>query len=255
MAAAVDHGRMRANAVLIPTYNSAATLRPTLESLLVQDLSSIDAVYLADDASSDATIEIARAVWQSPTPLIVIRQTRNQGERHNVNTAIRGMPSHLAWLHILHSDDLAKPQWLRAMTAQIDRAQPTVASICSAGRSERRWLHQRGRERTDKPAVHVDGSAESVRALKKGCWWHISVRDLAGGISATLATLQKIWRKPATGNGCCAACGAVGELTTSRRPDHARLHGASVSSASFRAPRCNGVAWCHQVIRGLSDDA
>lgn len=231
---------MKPNAVLIPTYNSAATLRPTLESLLAQDLSSIDAVYLADDASSDATIEIARAVWQSPTPLIVISQSRNQGERHNVNTAIRGMPSHLAWIHILHSDDLAKPQWLTAMTAQIDRAQPTVASICSS------WDDlnadgsiKEGENEPDKPAVHVDGSAESVRStLKKGCWWHIS------GCAIRLAAFRNIGdfteNLAQTGDWewllrCLRRGWGIDYIPQTLIMY--RLHGASVSSASFREHR------------------
>jgi len=167
---------MKPHAVLVPTYNSAATLGETLQSLLAQDMSSVDAVYLADDGSADSTLEIARRIWQSDTPLIVLGQQRNQGQWRNVNEAMRQMPGHLEWIHILHSDDLAKSRWLSTMVQQIDRADPTVGTVCSS------WDNLNGdgsivagEDEPARPAVHVDGSAEAIRStLLKGCWWHIS---------------------------------------------------------------------------------
>ena len=167
---------MKRHAVLIPSYNSVTTLGETLHSLLAQDLSSIDGVYLADDASADDTVEIARRVWQSTTPLFVLRREQNGGERRNVNGALGQLPAHVEWIHILHSDDIAKPHWLSTMVRHIDGAPATVASVCSS------WDNlngdgsvEPGENEPAKPAVHVDGSPEAIRStLQKGCWWHIS---------------------------------------------------------------------------------
>jgi glycosyltransferase involved in cell wall biosynthesis len=167
---------MKPHAVLVPTYNSAATIGETLQSLLAQDLSPVDAVYLADDGSADSTLEIARRIWQSDIPLIVLEQERNQGQWRNVNEAMLRMPDHLEWIYILHSDDVAKSRWLTAMVQQIERADPMVGTVCSS------WDNLNGdgsvvvgEDEPGRPAVHVDGSAEAIRStLLKGCWWHIS---------------------------------------------------------------------------------
>src|SRR3954447_17587054 len=96
---------MKRHAILVPAHNSAATIGETLQSLLRQDLSAIGAIYLADDASTDATVAIARTVWQSTIPLIVLTQERNLGQWKNVNAAMRQIPDQAGWVHILHSDD------------------------------------------------------------------------------------------------------------------------------------------------------
>jgi len=164
------------HAVLIPTYNSVSTLAETLQSVLAQDLSGVDGVYLADDASSDGTVELARRTWRSDTPLVVIQHERNGGERRNVNTAVGQLAKHLEWIHILHSDDLAKPHWLATMIRQAESSLSTVASICSS------WDNlngdgsiEPGENDASKATVHVAGFAEAIRdTLRKGCWWHIS---------------------------------------------------------------------------------
>jgi hypothetical protein len=71
---------------------------------------------------------------------------------------------------------VAKSRWLGAMVQQIERALPTVGTVCSS------WDNLNGdgsivagEDEPARPAVHVDGSAEAIRStLLKGCWWHIS---------------------------------------------------------------------------------
>jgi glycosyltransferase involved in cell wall biosynthesis len=231
---------MKPHAVLVPTYNSAATVEETLQSLLAQDLSSVDAVYLADDASADATVAIARRVWQSATPLIVIEQPRNQGQWRNVNAAMRQMPAHLDWVCLLHSDDVAKPHWLTEMVGQMGRTIQHVASICSS------WDNLNGdgsvvpgEDDPSKPAVHIDGSSESVRnTLRNGCWWHIS------GCAIRMAAYREVGEfveyLPQVGDWewllrCLRSGWAVDYIPQTLIVY--RQHGASVSSTSFRDHR------------------
>ena len=231
---------MRAHAVLVPSYNSAATVRETLESLLAQDLSAVDAVYLADDGSSDGTVGIARGVWQSATPLIVSAHQHNQGQWRNVNTALQKMPGHLQWVHILHSDDIARPQWLREMVQQIDRAGQRVASVCSS------WDNlnadgsiETGENEPDKPVVHIDGSSESVRStLHQGCWWHISgcairlaaFRDVGGFVEKYPQSSDWEWLLR------CLQRGWDVDYIPQTLIGY-RMHAGSVSNASFREHR------------------
>jgi len=231
---------MKRHAVLIPTYNSVRTLAETLQSVLVQDLSAVDGVYLADDASSDGTVELARRIWQSDTPLVVIQHERNGGERRNVNIALRQLPKHLEWIHILHSDDLAKPHWLATIIRQADSGSSTVASICSS------WDNlngdgsiEPGEDDTSKATVHVDGSAEAIRStLRKGCWWHISgcairleaLRDIGGFAEDLPQTGDWEWLLR-----CLRSGWAVDYIPQTLIVY--RQHGASVSSTSFRDHR------------------
>lgn len=231
---------MKPHAVLIPTYNSSATIRETLESVLAQDLSTIDVVYIADDASRDDTIDVARSVWQSSIPLIAIRQDRNQGERHNVNAAIRQMPDHLEWIYILHSDDMAKPHWLSEMARQLGRARPNVATVCSS------WDNlnadgsiEPGENEPARPAVLIDGSSDAVRdTLRRGCWWHISGCAIRLGAFRNVGEFAE--NLPQLGDWewllrCLRVGWGVNYLPQTLIVY--RLHTASVSSTSFREHR------------------
>lgn len=244
---------MKPHAILVPSYNSARTIGETLQSLLVQDLTTVDGVYLADDASSDDTIDIAQRFWRSTTPLIVIKRNRNSGERVNVNSAIDQLPDHLEWIHILHSDDMAKPHWLRTMVRHIEEARPAVASICSS------WdnLHDDGSVESGendpmKAAVYVAGSPESIRStLQKGCWWHISgcairleaFRDIGGFAEHLPQTGDWQWLLR-----CLRAGWAIDYIPQTLIVY--RQHSQSVSSSSFRDHR--DVAESFEIIKSFA---
>jgi glycosyltransferase involved in cell wall biosynthesis len=88
--------------ILIPTFNSAATIAPTRESIQNQlsIQSKISAVYLADDCSKDETIAIAQTTWRSQVPLLVIPRDSNLGQWPNVNTAIDLLATTSDWILI-----------------------------------------------------------------------------------------------------------------------------------------------------------
>ena len=91
---------------IIPTYNSAATLRETLDSVADQTLTCTHQIIVVDDGSTDRTCEIAEGHRSSP---LVIRQD-NQGAATALNTGIeRATGSHLAFIE---HDDLWAPDKL-----------------------------------------------------------------------------------------------------------------------------------------------
>lgn len=164
--------------ILIPSYNSALTINETLTSVQnqVNGLEHISSVYLADDGSCDDTLKMARSVWCHSVPLRIITNEKNLGEYPNVNRAIEKLPEGVDWILILHSDDIAKPNWLVIMLERMFSCGDEVASICAS------WddLYPNGRieygdNLPDEPVKLIEGSEEHIKGtLWKGCWWHIS---------------------------------------------------------------------------------
>jgi GT2 family glycosyltransferase len=170
----------------------------------------------------------------------VIKRNRNGGERVNVNSAMHQLPRHLEWIHILHSDDIAKPHWMKTMVRHIEQARPTVASICSS------WDNllddgslETGENDPMKPSVYVEGSPESIRStLQRGCWWHISgcairleaFRDIGGFAEHLPQTGDWQWLLR-----CLRAGWAINYVPQTLIVY--RQHSQSISSSSFRDHR------------------
>jgi GT2 family glycosyltransferase len=79
------------------------------------------------------------------------------------------------WVLILHSDDLAKPDWLADFVQTIGDSTPDIGSICCSWDEFDTAISIPGEHRPDAAPVRVDGIAASVAdSLMRGCWWHIS---------------------------------------------------------------------------------
>src|SRR5262245_55754448 len=92
--------------ILIPSYNASATIADTLLALQADpELSRIKAVIVLDDASSDDTIENAKASWRAEVPLRVWRNSTNIGQHRTVNSGFSRLPPDVDWAFILHADD------------------------------------------------------------------------------------------------------------------------------------------------------
>lgn len=164
-------------AILIPAYNAAETIGATLESLRAQGraLDAVSEVCIADDCSTDATVQRALEVWQDTAPLRVMRAERNMGQHPNVNRALVSLHEIADWVALVHADDIVKSDWLMTLQREIDNADASVASICTSwdsvfadGRIER------GEESAQESRI-IGGSPRTVRdTLLNGCWWHIS---------------------------------------------------------------------------------
>jgi glycosyltransferase involved in cell wall biosynthesis len=165
-------------AILVPTYNCSTTLETTLKSLQGQSclLQYIQAVYIADDCSQDQTTKLAQAIWKAEVPLKLLKSNKNLGERGNVNRALETIGHSIDWVLILHSDDIANPNWLDLMASRIESCSDNVGSICSS------WDNLMvdgsvipGEDNLDRPIEVIQGNDESLKStLVRGCWWHIS---------------------------------------------------------------------------------
>ena len=165
-------------AIVIPSHNRADAVAETLASLAKQEggLGAIEAIYLADDCSTDDTIRVATATWRGPLPLQIVQPRSNLGTYGNVNHVIAQVGERHEWLLFLHDDDLAWPNWMRMMTDRIAGCESFVGSICSS------WdvLYPDGSltPGEDNPARAVElirPEPAAVRStLMRGCWWHFS---------------------------------------------------------------------------------
>lgn len=164
--------------ILIPAYNAEATLAETLRSIQEQDggLDRVEAVYLADDASLDRTVDVAKDAWKSSVRLEILRNQENQGERRTVNAAVGQFPGGVRWFFILHADDIAKPNWLATMLRVQDAASNEIASVtASYDVLNSDGTVSPGENRGEDQLVLIEGQRESItETLLRGCWWKVS---------------------------------------------------------------------------------
>lgn len=114
--------------VMIPTYNCAAYLRQTLESVLAQYLRPEQMqIEVVDDCSTkDDPEAVVREVGKGHVAFF--RKSANEGAVANFNTCIQRSIGQL--VHILHGDDYVLPGFYRCLTSTAER-HPAVALIAS----------------------------------------------------------------------------------------------------------------------------
>jgi abequosyltransferase len=103
--------------VCIPTYNRAAFIGKTLESILSQDSESIE-VVVVDGASADDTSEIVASFQKQFTNVIYHRGINNMGVDRDMATAVELSRGKYCWL--MSSDDLIKPGAISRMLNEIE---------------------------------------------------------------------------------------------------------------------------------------
>jgi SAM-dependent methyltransferase/glycosyltransferase involved in cell wall biosynthesis len=149
-----------------------------MQSLLAQGeaLRRCDSVVLTDDCSQDKTIEVAKAAWSGPIPLIIRAAKENRGEYKNMNECIAQLPAHIEWYLVMHADNFAKPGWIETLLDAADQADSRVGTICTSWDNLAEDGTVWGGDNRYPPTVErIEGNAASVLGtLKKGCWWHIS---------------------------------------------------------------------------------
>ena len=101
--------------IIVPAYNAEPFLRDSLDSIVSQSYPTIE-ILLMDDASTDATGEIAKSYGDR---IIYYRQPRNRGQFGNVDDGIalaRGK-----YIAVYHSDDIYEPEIVAREVAFLER--------------------------------------------------------------------------------------------------------------------------------------
>lgn len=119
--------------VVIPAYNADRTIDQALESVLCQDWHSPIECVVVDDASTDQTMERARA-WQQRfathqfgRTLVVARHETNQGAGAARNSAIAAATSD--WLCCLDADDVCSPDRVRLLVEAVESLESARSTL------------------------------------------------------------------------------------------------------------------------------
>jgi glycosyltransferase involved in cell wall biosynthesis len=115
--------------VIIPAFNSSATIRRCLESLIAQTYPNWRAI-VADDGSTDGTADLAAGL---DSRIVVLTTDINSGPAFARNLALNASAAPLVAL--LDADDSWDPEYLESQVAMFTSAiagQPIAFSCCNA---------------------------------------------------------------------------------------------------------------------------
>lgn len=112
--------------VLIPAHNAAATLAETLDSLVAQTYRDFD-VLLVNDASTDATVEIALS-YADRIAVRVLDLAQNLGVAGALNAGLAQIEA--PYIARIDADDLATPNRLEEQVGYLE-SHPRI-DVCSS---------------------------------------------------------------------------------------------------------------------------
>lgn len=111
--------------VVIPLFNYGHFLRECVESVVTQEGVEVD-VLIIDDASTDDSLTVARAIADRDSRVHVISNERNRGMVETMNRGLWAVGGE--YLVKMDSDDLLSPGALARATALLD-AHPSVGFV------------------------------------------------------------------------------------------------------------------------------
>lgn len=131
--------------VVIPSYNSAAYIRATLESVLAQSHANLE-IIVVDDCSTDATVElVGQLVLREPRMRLICLSSNHGAPAYPRNAGVRAATG--AWVAFLDADDLWHP---RKLEWQMRAIAETGVKMCSTQMKDFRSQQQ---VRHDAPVV------------------------------------------------------------------------------------------------------
>jgi glycosyltransferase involved in cell wall biosynthesis len=128
--------------VVIPLYNSAATLRRAVASALAQSLRDIE-VLIVDDGSRDDSLSLAQQLAAEDPRVRVIALPENRGKPHAMNVAFAAARG--TWTAVLDADDWYAPERLETLVTAGSTMPRRIASFA------RHFRWKAGTERSRKP--------------------------------------------------------------------------------------------------------
>jgi succinoglycan biosynthesis protein ExoO len=134
--------------VLLPTYNSAPTLRRAATSALDQDLRDLE-VLIVDDASQDATGRVAGELAAADSRVRVITLPQNRGKPFAMNRATAEARGR--WIAVLDADDWYAPERLSALIRCAEQRQVELVA-------DNQFLYDDGADQVVKTAFPAESS-------------------------------------------------------------------------------------------------
>lgn len=116
--------------IVIPSYNNAAFIVETIESLLAQTYDDLS-IVVVDDRSQDDTVSIVQSIHDPR--LRVIENEKNLGAAGNWNNALSYIDSDAEYFKLVCGDDLLHATCIERQVAALDE-HPSAVVACSARR-------------------------------------------------------------------------------------------------------------------------
>ena len=171
--------------IVVPSFNQAAYLGETLESLAVQNYSNLE-VIVQDAGSSDQSVRIAQTYAQRHPDIFKVFVEKDNGQAHGLNLGFQKTTG--AILGFLNSDDTLYPECVERVAKEID---PEKGRFIVMGRCLFTGA--------DSPYVGVEHPCEFIDHFhqlaiwKRGLntipqpsvFWHRTVWEKCGGIDET----------------------------------------------------------------------
>jgi glycosyltransferase involved in cell wall biosynthesis len=129
--------------VVIPAHNAEATIGEQLDALLAQDWSPRFEVIVADNRSTDGTVDMVRSRMKADSRLRLVDASGRRGAAYARNTGITG--ARFDSIAFCDADDVASDRWVEAMGKALrDHAlvagRVDVLTLNPAGRDRARGL-------------------------------------------------------------------------------------------------------------------
>lgn len=115
--------------ILIPTYNYARYLPEAIESVLAQDFTDFE-LLIADDASSDNTVDVCEAYAANDSRIRFVRHEKNLGMVENWNWCLRQARGCYI-KYMLADDKFLRPYALSRLVESIEK-RPGISLVTSA---------------------------------------------------------------------------------------------------------------------------
>lgn len=108
--------------IVLPCYNGSRYLRYSLDSILIQDFTDWELIFV-NDCSTDDTLKIATEYANKDARIRIINNETNQKLPASLNIGFSAATGdYLTWTS---DDNIAKPNWLSVMVEYLDRNQDT----------------------------------------------------------------------------------------------------------------------------------
>lgn len=112
--------------IIVPAYNAASTLPAALRSLRAQTWEALE-VLVVDDASTDTTADVVRALSQSDPRIRLISHATNQGAYAARNTGLGLASGEFITVH--DSDDWSHPEKIERQAMALLAAPTTMVTL------------------------------------------------------------------------------------------------------------------------------
>lgn len=139
-----DPGREPLVSVVCTAYNRGPAIRPTLASVLAQDLGSLELLVISDGSTDDTDEHVADVARQDHRVTLIA--VENGGAQRAMNLGVEAARGR--YLAYLDHDDLWTPDHLRLLAAELDAGADLAATNST-------WIRPDGSVLSERPAASL----------------------------------------------------------------------------------------------------